>query len=389
MERKLKVIYVAGKGYHNWALYPIVQLRELGHHVIVLCPADKELVSQLKEHGFCPQEVNFPQRLGDLLGIFRAIKDLIAIYYDEQPDVVYHYMIPVSFWSRIAAWWTRVPVRVYKPPSLWELELPYYWAVEFVSAWMDNIILASSRTLEQVYRSWPHTRKHTFLSYLGFPTATFNPSLFSPHYVAEPTNLSAGIVAYLYPPIPKLNPNVGIKGHEILIQAIQQVVAQFPDFRLIIVGDEPPSPHKGEYKHKLEQIVNELGLANHCLFIGARSDVPNILAKLDFVVMPSLSEGLGLAGIEALLMQKPVIASSVGSLPEFIIDNETGFLVPPADVNALAGAIKRMLSLTYEERETMGRKGRRLVENLCDIRQVIDYEVTLYQQKLAAAKTGL
>ena len=78
--------------------------------------------------------------------------------------------------------------------------------------------------------------------------------------------------------------------------------------------------------------------------MGFVSDIPTFLSGVDVFVLPSLYEGLGVAAIEAMAAGKPVVASRVGGLPELIDDAVTGFLVPPGDSSALAGAISRVLS---------------------------------------------
>jgi glycosyltransferase involved in cell wall biosynthesis len=71
-------------------------------------------------------------------------------------------------------------------------------------------------------------------------------------------------------------------------------------------------------------------------FLGLRQDIPRILAMLDVFVLPSLSEGLSMAILEAMIAGKPVVATRVGGNPELVLDGETGFLVPPRDSQTLA-----------------------------------------------------
>jgi glycosyltransferase involved in cell wall biosynthesis len=384
--RKLRIFYVAGKGYHDWAFASARQLQSLGHDVTILCDPDPRLIAKLTEDKLRQRYIVFPQKLRDIRGILRAIGELRQVFATEKPDVVYHYMIPISFWSRIAAWLSHVPVRVYKPASLWDLDMPLYRTFEFCTAWMDNVILASSQALFDIYSKWWHTAAHTHLSYLGLSVENFNPVTvgISSDFRRELSTTAqlVGLIAYLYPPIPKFNSELGIKGHEILIWAAKDVVRKRPNVKFVLVGDEPPHVGIGVYRHKLEQMVSDLGLSSHFVFTGARQDIPNILSALDLVVMPSLSEGLGLATVEALLMCKPVVASKVGSLPEFIIDGETGLLVPPANVSALAEAVLKLLEVPDDVRKAMGLKGRMLVSGKFDIRQVVSRELALYRQAL-------
>jgi glycosyltransferase involved in cell wall biosynthesis len=155
-----------------------------------------------------------------------------------------------------------------------------------------------------------------------------------------------------------------LKGHEILLQAAQQVLSQRPDAYFLIVGDGLKPEERGAYPAALRQMAGKLGLGNRVIFTGFRKDVPQILAAVDIPVIPSLTENLG-GAVEPLLMEKPVVASHVGGLPDLVINGETGFTVPPRDPNALAVAILRLAALSPEMRRTWGRRGRQKTIGLC------------------------
>jgi glycosyltransferase involved in cell wall biosynthesis len=78
--------------------------------------------------------------------------------------------------------------------------------------------------------------------------------------------------------------------------------------------------------------------------VGARSDVPELLSVMDVFVFPSLMEGLGIAVLEAMAAEVPVVASSIRPLSEIICDGETGLLVEPMNAAALAAAVNHLLS---------------------------------------------
>jgi glycosyltransferase involved in cell wall biosynthesis len=123
------------------------------------------------------------------------------------------------------------------------------------------------------------------------------------------------------------------KGHKFLLEAALLV----PDALFVFAGDGPE-------RTSLEELSARLGLKDRVRFLGHRDDMPALLARCDVCVLPSLSEGLPLAVLEAMAVAKPVIASAVGGVPEAVADGQTGFLVPPADPQALAAAIRCVLS---------------------------------------------
>ncbi len=108
------------------------------------------------------------------------------------------------------------------------------------------------------------------------------------------------------------------------------------DFRLMIVGD-------GELRGRAEEFVARNNLDDKVTFTGERHDVPEILAASDIFVLASLWEGLPIAIIEAEIAGLPVVASSVGGVPELIEDGVTGFVVPPKNPRILAEVLQKLL----------------------------------------------
>jgi len=152
-----------------------------------------------------------------------------------------------------------------------------------------------------------------------------------------------GIVARLEP----------VKGHDVLFTAFTQVQEKFPDAALLVVGD-------GSRRQELERMADSLGIAGRVRFLGMRRDVPQLLAAMDVMALSSLEEGLPVSILEAMGAGLPVVASAVGGIPAVVQDLETGMLVPAGDVQALAGALERVLGDAVLAR-AMGTAGFRLV----------------------------
>ena len=151
-----------------------------------------------------------------------------------------------------------------------------------------------------------------------------------------------------------LRPRYGIRE---LILAFHQIVDSFPDARLVIVGG-------GEQYAMLQELIVNLGMEKCTTLAGqaGHEQIPHYLQSFDLFVSPSLTdrESFGVAAVEASACGLPVIASRVGGLPEVVVDGQTGLLVPPGDVDALAAAMARLLS-EPELRARMGRAGRQFV----------------------------
>jgi starch synthase (maltosyl-transferring) len=139
------------------------------------------------------------------------------------------------------------------------------------------------------------------------------------------------------------------KGHVFLIQAASLILAKCSDVTFLLVGD-------GEERAVIEQRIEGMGLANHFRLLGARSDVPKLLALSDLFVLPSLYEGMPNVILEAMASRLPVVATDVDGTREVVIDRETGLLVPRADSKALGNAILLLLK-DETMRCQMGMKG--------------------------------
>jgi glycosyltransferase involved in cell wall biosynthesis len=126
------------------------------------------------------------------------------------------------------------------------------------------------------------------------------------------------------------------KGHKELFTAMAQIRARHPVHALIVGG--------GRRIDEVKALAASLGLGGEVHFLGSRQDVPDLLNAMDIFVLPSYSEGVSLALLEAMAAGLPVIATAVGGLPEVVADGQTGILIPPRDAAALAGALARLLA---------------------------------------------
>ncbi len=125
------------------------------------------------------------------------------------------------------------------------------------------------------------------------------------------------------------------KGHLELLQALSLLKDKHTVHALMVGG--------GRRQEEMRQLAASLGLGEVVHFLGNRRDVPDLLAAMDIFVLPSHSEGVSLAVLEAMAAGLPVIVSAVGGLPEIVHDGETGLLIPPKDPEALAQSLARVL----------------------------------------------
>jgi glycosyltransferase involved in cell wall biosynthesis len=165
------------------------------------------------------------------------------------------------------------------------------------------------------------------------------------------------------------------KGHAVLLAAMPLVARAVPGARLVICG-------QGSQEEALRKQAETEGMTGSIEFTGFVSDVRPRLASADVFAMPSLSEGLGVAALEAMAMAKPVVASDAGGLPESVVQGETGVVVPAGDARALAEALIALLQDQARARR-MGEAGRARAEAVYDKPRVVDRILALYDEVLA------
>jgi len=174
---------------------------------------------------------------------------------------------------------------------------------------------------------------------------------------------------------------VARKGVRYLIEAAQKLRARYP-LVVDIVGTGPE-------RSALEKLTTELGVADIVRFHGqvTSTELQNHYALADVFVLPAIidskgdTEGLGVVLIEALTFQKPVVASSVGGIPDLVQNEKTGLTVPPADSEALAAAIARLFD-NPEFARKLGAQGYQHVQKNYSWPAIIERLIRLYQEVL-------
>lgn len=191
-----------------------------------------------------------------------------------------------------------------------------------------------------------------------------------------PVDSSASIHAELHLPadsplILSVGRLVYEKGHTYLLQALPPVLERFPSAAVVFAGD-------GDLRTALETEASRLGIRSAVHFLGTRGDVPALVASATVFVLPSRSEGLPMALLEAMSQGKAVVCTNVGGLAEAVEDKHSGLMVPGEDPRALATALIELLGnpplrtrlgntarQIIHDRFTLDKMGMRYKELLC------------------------
>lgn len=162
------------------------------------------------------------------------------------------------------------------------------------------------------------------------------------------------------------------KGMMVLIEAVEWLKKRFSTIECVIIGD-------GGEKPVLLDRIRELGLEHSVHLVGFRQDVPALLAILDVVVIPSFEEGIPQSLTQALAMERPVVASAVGGVPEVVQDGLSGLLVPPRDPEILAEKIACLLHDPIAATR-MGKVGRQVIQERYSMEHMLTQTEMVYRR---------
>src|SRR6266404_1396225 len=299
------------------------------YQVTVVClRAGGPLTATLEEKGIPIIEFAKHRSMLSLRSSYQLLR-LAWFLRRERVRVVHSHDLWANLMAVPAAWIAQTPVVISSQRNL--AHLPWYTplrrkVMSLIYRLSTHVIANSEAVRELLVEKFgvPSRQVHVFRNAVDFDR--FNHQSNRPNDIDKMSNRETKFILNV------ANMNTEMKGHGLLIQAARTVCSVSPRVRFLFVGDGP-------LRSRLESQVQELQLQDHVFFLGRRKDVPQILSRSDLFVFPSLAEGLPNAILEAGASGLPIIATPVGGIPEIIIHNVTGLLVPPGDSQALAESI--------------------------------------------------
>jgi glycosyltransferase involved in cell wall biosynthesis len=171
-----------------------------------------------------------------------------------------------------------------------------------------------------------------------------------------------------------------VKGIDVLVRAAALASQKFPECLFLVAGDDSHPSRRG-YVEEIGDLVKSLGIERSFRLIGQSSQIPALLSLSDIFVLPSRTEGLSNALLEGMLFGLPCVATTVGGNPEVVIDNQTGYLVPPDDPGAMADRIQKLLQ-DPELRQRLGRASRARIEQDFTVAEMTSRVADAYRRAL-------
>lgn len=314
-----------------------------------------------------------PPRAIDIRGRFDpgCVLRLARLLTDAQPALLVTHLFKADLYGALAAAVTGVPLVSHKHNEDQFLRHPVYGALGRVAHAHAARAITVSDAVRRFYveqAGFPAGRLITIRHGIDGPAARQAVRIRDD---APTRELTLGTVARLAPQ----------KGLPVLLQTVRVLVNCGRRVRLVVAGS-------GEDEAALRRQADQLGLRERVRFVGQVDDVAALIRSFDLFVLPSRWEGFGLVLLEAMAQSCPIVATCVGGIPEVVADGETGLLVPPEDVGALANAIGALID-DPSRRHALGRAGHARFRHRFTAERMAEETATVYDEAMAAGAGGM
>jgi len=280
----------------------------------------------------------------------RPVKRIRDIINKIDPDIVHTHMPYADMFGGMAAKLTgQAPVvstRHHDYLTSWTdwLRFVSYYAVAGI--FLDALIAVSEHVASQAksYEGWTESDVHVVhhgCRDQRIPRDTSRQEVCSTHNIPESCAIILSVGRLLK-----------WKGHEYAVRALRHLSDANREIHWLIAGDGPQ-------RDPLYSLASELGVSDSLHLLGYRDDVPRLMSAADVFVHPSTTEAFGIVLVEAMMQGTPIVGSRAGAVPEIVVNEDTGYLVEPADSKAISDAVYRLLE-DPEEREEMGMAARKV-----------------------------
>lgn len=373
----MKILHVCAIGFtvKTLLLPQIDYLLSKNLSVELACSPGPE-VEQLQKQGYVIHPIRIAPRISPVSNLI-SIYQLVRLMRQHQYDVVHVHTSVASILGRIAARVAGVNTVIYSAHGFYFHELTplfeyrLFHAIEATVAKITDLIFAANyEDIEMIKRTMLcPINKVRYIGSDGVDLVRFNPqNLTSEHQKALRHSLKIPDTAK--PIIGTVGRLTKKKGSADLIEAVVKLRSTFPNIHALVVGGKlsaEPDPFQNELIAK----IHTLELEQNITLTGYREDIPELMGLMDIFTLPTFThEGLPTVIIEAMAMEKPVVATDVRGCREAVVNSKTGLIVPSRKPDLLAEAIATLLNDPHKCQE-MGLAGRQRVEAEYDVRLVL------------------
>lgn len=380
---KLRVLQICAVDFtvKNF-LRPLIEfLEKQGFEVTVVC-SPGEFSDELRQQGMNLHNIHIARSMN----IFRHIRSFIKLYSfirRNQFHIVHTHTPIAGIIGRVSARLAGVPIVLYTAHGFyfhermhWLLRWFHIFLEKLAALFCDFIFTQSEEDRQMAIKVGICPEQKIRWIGNGVNIQRFNPESISCESIARlKRELSLENAKHIVGIIGRL---VREKGFFEFFDAAAYILKRLPDTYFLVIGDALTSDYD-ESRKEIYEHIEALGIKEHVRFAGMRDDIPELLALIDVYTLPSYREGMPRSIIEAMAMGKPVVATNIRGCREEVVENQTGFLVPVGDSEALAQAILKILE-NPELAERFGRIARQRAIQMFDERLVLQRQLEIYQK---------
>jgi len=345
----------------------------------VVASSGGAMVHELERVG--AEHITLPLASKNPIRIYRNIARLARVIEDQAIDLV-HARSRAPAWSALYAAKRTGRAFVTTLHNIYGGQSAAKRLYNSVMARGDRVIAISRFVADHAVKTYQLDPKRLTVIHRGVDLVRFDPSAIHPSRLvtlARDWRLVDGAPVIMLP-----GRMSRWKGHVELLEAVARLGRR--DIQVIFVGNDQQHP---DFRHELEQRILRLHLDGVVYMVGDTKDMPAAYMLADVVVSPSVEpEGFGRIAVEAQAMGRPLIASNHGGSTETIIAGETGWLVPPRDIDALALALKQALALSARERVMLAARCRQAMVEQFDSQFMGDATLAVYTGLLFPEHVG-
>jgi glycosyltransferase involved in cell wall biosynthesis len=301
------------------------KMQELGHKVLIACQPGSGILEKARDNGIRVEEVVIRGSY-DL----RAVRDICRIIRKNRITVVNTHSGKDTWVGGFAARLIGVDLLV----RTRHLSIPISNnPFNFIHRLYDGIITTGESIRSTMITVNGITPNRIVSIATGVSLERFNPSLADGMRVRKELEIPDHC-----PVVTMVAVMRSMKRHDLLVRVAELLQHDFPDVRFLVVGEGPGQA-------KIEGLVSEAGLAGKVILTGYRSDIADIFAASDLVILTSdRFEGVPQSLSQAMAMERPVVAAPVGSISELVVNNRTGLLAEAGNAESFTAAVTRLLA---------------------------------------------
>ena len=317
--------------------------------VIVFNPSDDAILKEALESEGVPVML-LP---GDCRGLWRRARFVYRALRERSPDVVHSWTFHDNPYAGVIGMLAGIPVRFGSVRG--SLSLPGSRRLPVIMRWLSlhsvlRLVVNSDSILQELVQSG-YPRDRVIILRNGVEVPSDN---------GESVDLSRLGIEAQHRVVATVGNLREVKNHQMFVEGMASVLANFPDVRATIVGQ--PISREPAVPERLDARIRELGLVDRITLAGFCPNVPALMSRLSIFCLTSFSEGMPNAILEAMAASRPVVATRVGGIVELVRDGVNGILVESGDVEGFAHAVEYLLK-NPDIATRMGTAGRELVRD--------------------------